>query len=491
MLNPSLGEVKELLETHSKITHVPVIYERLCDSVTPVRIFQALSQGADHAFILESAGSDQHWQRYSFIGINPRAELAIKDHKGAYTENGETKTFEVYDLPGFLNELMSKYNSPAVESGPGLTGGFVGYFGYDTIRYIEPRLCNAPVDDLNIPDINLFLYEELVAYDHLSNKVLCIFNITRGDIESKYSLAEAKAEKIIRAIEDYVPPRRPYREIRPVKKTSNITHEQYLSNVEKSKEYIRKGDIFQIVPSQRIEVESMADPYDVYRMLRSTNPSPYLYYFKHPDYRIAGASPEKLLSVTNGICMTKPIAGTIRRGNTPESDLANEKKLINDPKERAEHTMLVDLGRNDIGKVSKFGTVHVENLMHIERYSRIMHIVSDVYGQLQDGKTAVDALMSVLPAGTLSGAPKIRAMEIIDELETTKRALYGGTVGYLAFDGNIDTCIAIRTVLFRNGKAYVQAGGGVVADSVPENEYQESRNKAYAVVKAIEMANEI
>lgn len=273
--------------------------------------------------------------------------------------------------------------------------------------------------------------------------------------------------------------------------TSNISHERYLSNVEKSKEYIKNGDIFQIVPSQRIEVESMADPYDVYRMLRSTNPSPYLYYFKHPDYNIAGASPEKLLSVTDGICMTKPIAGTIRRGETPEADLVNEKILINDPKERAEHTMLVDLGRNDIGKVSKFGSVHVENLMHIERYSRVMHIVSDVYGELQEGRTAVDALMSVLPAGTLSGAPKIRAMEIIDELETTRRGLYGGTVGYLAFDGNIDTCIAIRTVLFRNGKAYVQAGGGVVADSVPENEYQESRNKAYAVVKAIEMANEI
>ncbi|MCH5187394.1 MAG: anthranilate synthase component I [Oscillospiraceae bacterium] len=491
MLKPSLSEVKELLETRSRLTHVPVVYERLCDAVTPVRIFEILSKNAENAFILESVSNDQQWQRYSFIGINPKAELAIKNKKGRYTENGETREFEVTDLSAFFKELMKSYNSPALKDGPGLTGGFVGYFGYDTIRYIEPKLSNPPADDLNIPDINLCLYEELVAFDHLSNKVLCIFNITRGDEESKYSLAEAKAEKIVRAIESYVPAPKPYKDIRPIQVKSNITREQYLSNVEKSKEYIRKGDIFQIVPSQRFEVDTVADPYDVYRMLRSTNPSPYLYFFKHPEYNIAGASPEKLLSVTDGICMTKPIAGTIRRGETPEDDMANEKRLINDPKERAEHTMLVDLGRNDIGKVSEFGSVHVENLMHIERYSRIMHIVSDVYGKLKSDKTPIDALMSVLPAGTLSGAPKIRAMEIIDELETTQRGLYGGTVGYLAFDGNIDTCIAIRTVLFRHGKAYVQAGGGVVADSEPENEFNESKNKAYAMIKAIEMANEI
>ncbi len=491
MLKPSLGEVKELLETNPRYTHIPVIYEKLCDAVTPVRIFEILGKNAENAFILESVSSDQQWQRYSFIGINPKAELAIKNKKGRYVTHGETREFDAADLPALFVELMKSFKSPALKNGPGLTGGFVGYFGYDVIRYVEPRLSNPPKDDLNIPDVNLFLYDELVAFDHLSNKVLCIFNITRGDEESQYALAEAKAEKIVRAIESYVPSPRPCREIRPIRVSSNISREQYLKNVEKSKEYIRKGDIFQIVPSQRFEVDTVADPFDVYRMLRSTNPSPYLYFFKHPDYLIAGASPEKLISVTDGECMTKPIAGTIRRGETPEADLANEKLLINDPKERAEHTMLVDLGRNDIGRVCEFGSVRVENLMHIERYSRIMHIVSDVYGKLRPDKTAVDALMSVLPAGTLSGAPKIRAMEIIDELETTRRGLYGGTVGYLAFDGNIDACIAIRTVLFRHGKAYVQAGGGVVADSVPENEYNESKNKAYAMIKAIEMANEI
>lgn len=488
MLRPGLDEVRRLLGSY---TRVPVFYEKLCDSVTPVRIFQALSQGADNAFILESVSSDQQWQRYSFIGINPKASLSIKDGEGVYTHDGQETRFPVDDLPGCLNRLMEHYTSPPSKDGPGLTGGFVGYFGYDTIRYIEPRLSDPPKDDLEIPDINLFLYEELVAFDHLSNKVLCIFNITKGNEEAQYSLAEAKAEKIVRAIEEYVPPRRPYGQISPVKVTSNITHEQYLKNVEISKEYIRNGDIFQIVPSQRFQAESAADPYDVYRMLRSTNPSPYLYFFKNPDYNVAGASPEKLLSVTNGLCTTKPIAGTIRRGDTAEEDKANEEKLIHDPKELAEHTMLVDLGRNDLGRVCKFGSVKVENPMHIERYSKVMHIVSDVNGQLKEGKTAVDALMSVLPAGTLSGAPKIRAMEIIDQLETTRRGLYGGTVGYLAFDGNIDTCIAIRTVLFRKGKAYVQAGGGVVADSVPEKEYEESKNKAYAVINAIKLANEI
>lgn len=488
MLTPNISEVKELLKKYS---HVPVFYRRLCDSVTPVRIFEAVSRNAENAFILESVSSSSQWQRYSFIGINPKAELSIKNQKGRYTQNGTSEEFDVTDISVLFKELMGKYSSPRFPDAPGLTGGFVGYFGYDTIRYVEPKLSNVPKDDLQIPDINLFLYEELIAFDHLSNEVIFICNITKGDEDSKYSLALAKAEKVMRVIEDYVPERKTMREIRPVKIKSNITKDQYLQNVIKSKEYIKNGDIFQIVPSQRFEVETVAEPYDVYRMLRSTNPSPYLYFFKHPDYSIAGASPEKLLSVTDGICMTKPIAGTIRRGETTEQDIANEQKLINDPKERAEHTMLVDLGRNDVGKVSEFGSVRVEDFMHIERYSRIMHIVSDVYGKLRSDKTAVDALMSVLPAGTLSGAPKIRAMEIIDELETTKRCLYGGTVGYLAFDGNIDTCIAIRTVLFRSGKAYVQAGGGVVADSVPENEFMESKNKAYAVIKAIEMANEL
>ena len=270
---------------------------------------------------------------------------------------------------------------------------------------------------------------------------------------------------------------------------TNITKEQYLANVEQAKGYIKEGDIFQVVLSRRMEVSNPPEPFEVYRCLRSSNPSPYLYYFKCRDYQIVGASPEMLVNVTQGIVSTKPIAGTAPRGITMEEDKKLEHALKNDPKERAEHTMLVDLGRNDVGKVSKFGTVEVTEFMKVERYSKVMHLVSDVKGILREDKTALDALVSILPAGTLSGAPKVRAMEIIDELENTQRGLYGGTVGYLGFDGNIDTCIAIRTVLFRHGKAYVQAGGGIVADSVPEKEYQESENKARAVIQAMEQAD--
>ena len=261
--------------------------------------------------------------------------------------------------------------------------------------------------------------------------------------------------------------------------------------VEKAKEYIRNGDIFQVVLSQRFEVESEADPFDVYRCLRTTNPSPYLYFFDFVDYQIAGASPEMLVSVTNGIVTTKPIAGTVPRGTTKKEDDILVRQLMHDPKEQAEHTMLVDLGRNDVGKVSRFGTVRVDNFMSVEKYSKVTHLVSDVQGELREDKTALDALMSILPAGTLSGAPKVRAMEIIDELEDKKRGLYGGTVGYLAFDGNIDTCIAIRTVLFKDGKGYVQAGAGIVADSEPEKEYEETKNKALAVINAIKEAAEL
>jgi anthranilate synthase component 1 len=359
------------------------------------------------------------------------------------------------------------------------------------IRYFEKTLVNVPNDDLGMPDADLFFFDKLVAYDHLSNKAVIIQNICAGDDpDEKYAECEKTAKEIIGHLRSYVPKQRGYKDEEPAKieVRSNITKEQYMKNVEIAKEYIRNGDIFQVVPSQRFEVSNPPDSFDVYRMLRTTNPSPYLFYFKSNDYAYAGASPEMLVSVNGGKVVNRPIAGTIKRGATDAEDAKNEQKLINDPKERAEHTMLVDLGRNDLGKISKFGTVKVTDLMVIERYSKVMHIVSNVVGELADDKKPLDALMAVLPAGTLSGAPKVRAMEIIDELETTKRGLYGGTVGYLAFDGSIDTCIAIRTVLFRNGKAYVQAGGGVVADSIPENEYMESVNKSMAVVNAIKEA---
>ncbi len=489
MLYPSKQEIKEILKSYKT---VPVFYELLVDSFTPVQLFNALHEAYDSCFILESVDNKDQWGRYSFVGINPKAEITLKNHLAVISENGKEKRYEVSNPIEFISKILEKYKSPGFPNRPKLTGGLIGYFAYDMVRYFEKTLSSPPEDDLGMADANLFLFDEIVAYDHLSNKAVIILNIhSDGDVDSQYEACDKRKDEIIEALRSYTAQKRNAKKSsgKELIVKSNITKEKYLQNVEKAKEYIKNGDIFQIVPSQRFEIDNPPDSFDVYRMLRSTNPSPYLYYFKHKDYAFAGASPEKLVSVNGRTVITKPIAGTIKRGLTDEEDYKNEKQLLNDPKEKAEHTMLVDLGRNDIGKVSTFGSVKVTDFMTVERYSKVMHLVSNVQGELSEDKKPLDALMSALPAGTLSGAPKVRAMEIIDELETTRRGLYGGTVGYLAFDGSLDTCIAIRTVLFKNNKAYVQAGGGVVLDSVPENEYQESCNKALAVINAIKEAN--
>lgn len=491
MLYPTKEEIKDILKNYKT---VPVFYELLVDSYTPIQLFNALHEAYDNCFILESVDNSDQWGRYSFVGINPKAEITLKNKAAVVSKNGKDEKFEASDPIGFLSNILKEYKSPRFPNRPKLTGGLIGYFAYDMVRYFEKTLCSPPADDLDMPDANLFLFDEIVAYDHLSNKAVIILNIhSSGDIDKQYDDCIKRKDEIISVLKNYVSKvnvsvKKAHKDIEI---RSNITKEKYLANVEKAKEYIKNGDIFQVVPSQRFEVDNPPDSFDVYRMLRSTNPSPYLYYFKHKDYAFAGASPEKLVSVNGKTVITKPIAGTIKRGSTDEEDYRNEQQLLNDPKERAEHTMLVDLGRNDIGKVSKFGSVNVTDYMIVERYSKVMHLVSNVEGELDNGKEPLDALMAVLPAGTLSGAPKVRAMEIIDELEPTRRGLYGGTVGYLAFDGSLDTCIAIRTVLFKNNKAYVQAGGGVVLDSVPENEYQESCNKALAVINAIKEAADL
>lgn len=491
MLYPSIETVKEYFKDYKT---VPVFYELLMDSYTPVQLFNCLHEAYDDCFILESVDNKDKWGRYSYVGIAPRAEIKLKNHIATIKYSDGTVTEKKVENPiDFFSDIIEEHKSPRFNNYPKLTGGLIGFFAYDMIRYFEKTLVNVPNDDLELCDADLQFFEKIVAYDHLSNKAVIILNINKDDnIEEKY----AECEKLSSEIADIL------RNCNPVKETtekcgkeltvkSNLTKEEYMKNVEKAKEYIKDGDIFQVVLSQRFEIDNPPNSFDVYRLLRSTNPSPYLFYFKHDDYAIAGASPEMLVSVEKGTVITKPIAGTIKRGATPEEDEANENKLINDPKERAEHTMLVDLGRNDIGKISEFGSVEVTELMAIERYSKVMHIVSNVKGTLRSDRKPLDALISVLPAGTLSGAPKVRAMEIIDELENCKRGLYGGTVGYLAFDGSLDTCIAIRTVLFKNNKAYVQAGGGIVADSVPENEYMESCNKAAAVINAIKEAAKI
>ena len=491
MLFPDIETVKELLKGYKT---VPVFYELLVDQFTPIRLFNCLHERYKNCFILESVDNKDQWGRYSYVGIDPKEEIIINGKNAVIKKSDGTKTESVIKDPKeFLQGILDEHHSPKINGYPKLTGGLIGYFAYDCVRYYEKTLTSPPKDDLGMPDIDLHIFDELIAYDHLSNKAVIILNIdAKGNIDAQYKKCEQRAEEIIDVLRKYTPKQRePKKEIKELKVTSNITKEQYLANVKKAKEYIREGDIFQVVPSQRFEVDDPPESFDVYRMLRTTNPSPYLYYFSHEDYAVAGASPEMLVSVEDGVIINKPIAGTIKRGLTNDEDKANEKTLLGDPKERAEHTMLVDLGRNDVGKVSKFGSVNVAEYMTVERYSKVMHLVSTVKGQLADDKKPLDALMALLPAGTLSGAPKVRAMEIIDELETTKRGLYGGTVGYLAFDGSIDTCIAIRTVLFRNGKAYVQAGGGVVADSDPEKEYQESVNKSMAVINAIKEANKL
>ena len=488
MLYPSKEEVKNLLLSYKT---VPVFYEMLIDGCTPVGLFAALKENYKNCFILESVDNTDQWGRYSFIGIDPKMEVRIYGDEAEIITEGKSEKKKCENPIELFNSILSKRTSPVFLNRPRLTGGLIGYFGYDTVRRFEKKLVNVPEDDLKMPDSNMFLYDELVAYDHLTNKAVIILNINAGEnLDAKYEECIKKSFEIGKILSEANPAFRSGENPKEIQVTSNVTKEEFISMVEAAKEHIVNGDISQVVLSQRFEVADPPAPFDVYRMLRSTNPSPYLYYFDHEDYCITGASPEMLVSVNDGSVITKPIAGTVGRGKTDEEDKALEQQLLNDPKERAEHTMLVDLGRNDVGKVCSFGTVNVTEFMRVERYSKVMHLVSDVQGKLADGKTALDALMSVLPAGTLSGAPKVRAMEIIDELENKKRGLYGGTVGYLSFSGNIDTCIAIRTVLFRNGKAYVQAGAGIVYDSVPEKEYEETKNKALAVVNAIaEAAN--
>ena len=482
MLYPTLNKVEELLKEYQM---VPVFYEVLADYMTPIRMFQALRKEGTPCFMLESVENKDQWGRYSFIGINPKSEIKIS---GKELEVDGVKQEEEFKM-SYLSDLIKKYKSPVMEDYPKLTGGLIGYFGYDMIRQVEKKLTNVPEDDLKMPECHLCMYDEIIAFDHLANKAVIIQNIHKGDnIKQKYEELEDKAELILHKMERPVSLSKDRFTPAKAEVTSNLTKEQYEANVKKAKEYIKNGDIFQVVLSQRFEVETDVDPFDVYRCLRTSNPSPYLYFFDFIDYQVVAASPEKLVSVLNGIVATKPIAGTVPRGKTKEEDDMLVRQLVNDPKERAEHTMLVDLGRNDVGKVSKFGTVEVKNFMTVEKYSKVTHLVSDVQGELRDDENPINALMSVLPAGTLSGAPKVRAMEIIDELENKKRGVYGGTVGYLGFDGNIDTCIAIRTVVFKDGKGYVQAGAGIVNDSVPEKEFMETKNKALAVVNAVKEA---
>lgn len=486
MLFPSLDEVQQAAAQYQTI---PVFFTFPADHRTPISLFTALSRGEETAFLLESVNNGTQWDRYSFVGFHPVREIRAAGTQLQITEHGESRTVTQEQPFTYLQELLDTQTSPKFEGLPYFTGGLIGCFAYDAVRYTERRLTNIPEDDTGMPDLHLFGYDELVAYDHLNSNAIIMINLhADGNLTEQYAQAEVRAAEIAAKI-DSCHCHGQFRDDEPaIRVGSNVTKEEYMDMVRKAKAYIQAGDIFQVVLSQRFEVENPPDSFEVYRRLRATNPSPYLYYFKTKDYEIAGASPELLVKVTDGVAATRPIAGTRPRGKTAAQDQALEASLFADAKEKAEHTMLVDLGRNDLGRVSEYGTVKVTDFMRVERYSKVMHLVSDVQGTLRAGKKPLDALQSVLPAGTLSGAPKVRAMEIIDELENRKRGLYGGTVGYFGYNGDMNTCIAIRTVLYRNGKAYVQAGAGIVADSDPEKEYNETKQKAEALLSALKEA---
>lgn len=470
---------------------IPVYREIVADVDTPVSAFLKLGRKSN-SFLLESVEGGETLGRYSFIGIDPFLKVVGKNNRVTVTGEINADFANIADPLTVVEDLMGRYRQAPI-SGPDLppfSGGAVGYVGYDCVQYFE-NIPRTGKDDLNLPDLLFLFTDVLVIFDHLKHSLKVLVNTRTGNNpETAWQAGLARIEEIIARLETpvSVKPIAADIEISLDNIEANFSKSDYLEAVAKAKEYIFAGDILQVVPSQRFALETLSDPFDIYRVLRIINPSPYLGYLKFDDLTIVASSPEPLVKVYDKHVITRPIAGTRRRGSTPDEDEALAAELLADPKERAEHIMLVDLGRNDIGRVSKTGTVKVDELMFIERYSHVMHIVSQVSGELLSNKTPFDALRAAFPAGTVSGAPKIRAMQIIDELEPTLRGPYAGVFGYFSFDGNLDTGITIRTIVIKDGVAYVQAGGGIVADSDPEFEYQETVNKATAMLRAIKIA---
>ncbi len=477
---------------------IPVWAEILADMETPVSVFRKLSTG-DHAFLLESVEHGESLGRYSFIGCDPGVVIRCRGQEVVVSYHGIDE--QVVESPvnplSFLREFMQRYRPARDPDLPPFIGGSVGYMAYDMVRQFEKLPDNNP-DDLKLPDAIFMVAESLAIFDHVRRRTILLANAhVLDDPRRAYDQAihriELMAERLRGTMHqhgsvDPLAATAPDLSDAPEGLVSNFTRPEFEAGVERVKEYIRAGDAFQVVISQRFSKSWEGDPFDIYRALRAINPSPYMFYLKLGDLQIAGSSPEILVRVNGDKVTVRPIAGTRPRGRTHEEDADLERDLLADPKERAEHIMLVDLGRNDAGRVSQPGTVRVDDLMSVERYSHVMHIVSNVVGQLRPGRDGLDAMAACFPAGTVSGAPKIRAMEIIDEVENVRRGPYAGAVGYLSFDGNLDTCITIRTCVIRNKRVYVQAGAGIVADSVPSMEYDETCNKARALLKAVEMA---
>ena len=482
---PSIEEVRELAST-GKYDVVPVSCEILSDFTTPIETIRILKNASTHAYMLESAQSDEKWGRYTFLGFDPKLEITCIN--GEITYGNKT---EKTDNPSkIIREILSGFKSPRLPYLPSFTGGLVGYFSYDYLTYVEPTAKCDVIDTENFKDIDLMLFDKVIAFDHVRQKLILITNMSLEDIDAGYAEAVEELKDLIDLLKNGAKSEeqegRLLGEVTPL-----FSKEEYCAMVEKAKNYIHEGDIFQIVLSNRLSAPFEGSLLNTYRILRTVNPSPYMFYFAGTDVEVAGASPETLVKLEDGILHTFPLAGTRPRGKTEEEDKQLEEELLADEKELAEHNMLVDLGRNDLGKISEFGTVEVEKLRSIERYSHVMHIGSTVRGKIAEGYDALDAIEAVLPAGTLSGAPKIRACQLIGELENNKRGIYGGAIGYIDFTGNMDTCIAIRIAYKKNGKVFVRSGAGLVADSVPEKEFEECLNKAKAVISSLNLAQEV
>jgi len=492
-LKPSREEFRELAKQGNLI---PVYTELIADCESPVAAFQKIDDGG-YSFLLESAEKSDQVGRYSFVGSNPRTIFESNGRNIRITENGEVREYVAEGDPlAELQSLMGQYKRVEIPDLPAFVGGAVGYLAYDVVRFFEPTIAPPPKDELKLPEMVFMITDTLLIFDHRLRRLRVLSNahVEGGNADRAYDEAAAQIKKIVEKLAQpaHLPTINVYSQPNPVSPESNTTREEYLKTVRDTQEFIHAGDIFQIVPSQRFETDYTGDPLSLYRSLRFVNPSPYMFCFKFGGkFALVGSSPEVHVRAMNGKVEIRPIAGTRRRGATEEEDDANAKDLLADPKERAEHLMLVDLARNDVGRIADFGTVRVTDFMTIEKYSHVMHIVSNVIGTLRKDRNAYDVMRATFPAGTVSGSPKVRAMQIINQFEKSKRGTYAGAVGYFGFDGNLDSCIALRTIVLKDGKAYVQAGGGVVADSTPEGEYQETVNKAMGMMRAIERANAI
>lgn len=517
---PTLQAMKQLT-AEGDYRRIPLCREILSDRFTPVEVMRILRKADRHCFLLESAGQKETWGRYSFLGYEPSLEITCMNgavtirsiHDEKNTEGTAEKNFQNRKVAGdetigrnvqdaeneeemetahpgeILRKILREYKSPTIEGLPPFTGGLAGYFSYEYLRYSEPKLKLEYHGDSDFLDMDLMLFDQVIAFDHYRQKLCLIAGVKTDNLETSYRKAEEKLremeELLKKGKKKVFPPLKLKSEISP-----QFSREKYCSMVEKAKCYIREGDIFQVVLSNPVRAKAAGSLFDTYRVLRTANPSPYMFYFSSDDLEMAGASPETLVKLERGKLTTFPLAGTRPRGKDSREDRKLEEELLGDEKELTEHNMLVDLGRNDLGKISRIGTVKVEKYLSVEKFSHVMHLGSAVSGEIREDKDAIDAVDAVLPAGTLSGAPKFRSCQIIEELEQSRRGIYGGAVGYIDFAGNLDVCIAIRLVYKKNGEVCIRSGAGIVADSVPDREYEECRNKAMAVIQAVKQAQE-